>query len=392
MNGEESMDAMQNPTEKTDLQGDIRAHWRLLGHCDLGVTELRVFDPKPMVAYADGEDAVVGLCLDMEGQASGIYIGVQPRPAHLFDLAPNRWVPARGGPEGNCARDHDIEYITAVFFDIDVVSEERARGHPASQEELRQSLQAAQLLARQDGLALNSTICCSGNGHYVLAPVAPLSVGSEDVAWRFKGFCCRLVASVASQLTGVRIDPVYNLSRVMRVMGTVNRKGDAVPGRPHRRACFVTEPVLASSLALHHMIVNTEVGEVVRVEEYLPTGLRCDLRKIEGCEFIQWCRAYPQGVSEPQWFGLIANLVHLEGGMELIHEISRLDTLRYDYADTQRVIQRLLRVGYRPVSCAALMSPAMVRLGRGAFYCPRIHRCPAKAPMFLAISHTVYTR
>ena len=43
----------------------------------------------------------------------------------------------------------------------------------------------------------------------------------------------------------------------MRVMGTLNGKGEEAPGRPHRRAYFVTEPIPVMSVALHHMILNT---------------------------------------------------------------------------------------------------------------------------------------
>ena len=176
--------------------GDVtKMHLRLLGHQDLGPTEFLVFAPAPLVAYVDNEDDAVRLCLEMEGKTSGIYVGVQPRPAHLFDLAPNRWVRARAGKNGNCARDIDIEYATAMFLDIDIVSEERAKGHPASEEELLQSLYAAQLLCREAGLALSSTICCSGNGHFLLAPLVPIPINCDDVGVKFKCFCRQLADS-----------------------------------------------------------------------------------------------------------------------------------------------------------------------------------------------------
>jgi hypothetical protein len=370
---------------------ETRAQLGLLGHDELGVTELRVFDPWPQVAYADNEDDVVRLCRQMEGRTAGLYVGVQPRPAHLFDLAPNCWVPACGGPDGNCARDSDIEYITAVFFDIDVVSPERAQGYPASSEELSQSLRTAGLLSKQDSLALNSTICCSGNGHYVLAAVVPVSVDNDEVANKFKWFCQGL-AVMAEHVTGVRIDPVYNLSRVMRVMGSINGKGQPAPGRPHRRARFITQSASARSIGLYHMILNTDAGQTITTGLDLPVGLRCSLDKIERCEFIQWCRRYPLEVSEPQWFALLSNLAHLQGGIELAHEISALDMFRYDYADTHRVIERMLRDRYKPVNCRTLVSPAMVRPGRSVFRCSQIGKCPARAPMYLAVNHTVYSR
>lgn len=369
-----------------DIKQEIRAHMALLGHEGLGVTELRVFDPFPQVAYADRVDAVVRLCRQMDGRATGVYVGVQARPAHLFDLAPNRWVRAGGGPTGNCARDEDIEWISALFFDIDVVSPLHQKGHPASEDELEETLRAAECLARQDGLALGRAVCCSGNGHYVLAPVVPIAVDSEHIARKFRCFCQRLADIVTGQVPGARIDPVYNVSRVMRVMGTLNRKGKPLPDRPHRRAHFVTEPMPARSMALHHMILNTEVDQVGQTDGDLPPGLKCSLAAIEKCEFIQWCRRNARGVSEPQWFALITNLAHLEGGIDLIHQISALDPLRYDRAHTQHVIDRVLDEGYKPVNCRTIMSPAMVQPGRGAFYCSRVLRCPAGAPMYLAAS------
>jgi len=113
-------------TMALNAEAAVRKHLALLGHDKLGVTELRVFDPLPQVAYADSADAVVRLCREMDGRTSGVYVGVQPRPAHLFDLAPNRWTPARGGRDGNCARETDVEIVTLVYFDLDVVSPERA--------------------------------------------------------------------------------------------------------------------------------------------------------------------------------------------------------------------------------------------------------------------------
>jgi len=359
-----------------------------LGHKDMGVTELRTFDPVPMVTYADNENDFVRLCLEMEGKTSGIYVGVQPRPLWLFDKAPNCWRPARSGPDRNCSFDKDIEYITTVFWDIDVISVERTKGHPASDEELAQTLRAAQLVCREDGLALCATICCSGNGHYVLVSMVPIPVDSGVIAVKFRNFCRQLVAKVAGVVPGTRFDNVFNLSRVMRVIGTNNYKGQSVPGRPHRQAHIVTKSVLAiskaRSMALHYMILNTEIDELYNSSEPLPQNLRCDLRKLENCQFIRWCRAYPEHMSERAWWSLITNLTYLEGGIPLIHEISKLDKYRYDYSNTERVIQRVIKSGYKPVLCKTIISESMACAGHGKFQCSIINRCPARAPMFMA--------
>jgi len=359
----------------------IRQHIQFLDHEGYGVTELRIFDPKPMVAYVDNIADGIRLALEKDGQTSGVYIGVQPRNTDLFEKAPNCWTPAIGYPNSNCASDKDIEYITAIFFDIDVVSLMRKEGYPASDEEFDKSLEASQLLARQDGLAPSCVICCSGNGHYVLAPIVPIAVDSEEISLQFKKFCEQCADKASRQVQGVKIDPVYNLSRVMRLMGTINRKARATPTRPHRRAHFVTEPLPAASMALHEMILNTEEPNIKHNSEILPTGIKCDLRKIESCDFIKWCREHATEVTEPQWFAMITNLARLEDGPELIHEISKLDGRRYKQEQTQKRTERLIVCGYGPTSCRSL-----IKLG---FHCRRLSQCSVKAPMYLTSLFTI---
>ena len=381
-----------NDERKRDPEAQMRRHYRLLVCLGCGVAELRTFDGVPMVAYVDNKDDLVRLCRQMDGKVSGIYIGVQPRPLYLFDKAPNRWRPAHGQPNSNCACDNDIEYIVACFFDIDVVSDQRQHGYPASEQELENSLRAAQLLSRENGLALSATIGESGNGHYVLAPIVPVEVDCDDIGAQFKTFCQQLVEKVTPRVSQVKLDPVFNLSRVMRVMGTVNNKGKETPERPHRRACFVTEPMLARSMALHHMILNTDVPNAPPEEKAFEGTIRGDLKKVEKCEFIQWCRDCPEKVSEPQWFGLISNLARLEGGAALVHEISRLDAGRYDHQHAQRLIERVLDNRYQPIHCEKLVHKGNKDNGYGHFTCSQIERCLARAPMYMAVLRTVYRR
>ncbi len=384
--------AMRIAKPETVCAHDTRQHILLLGHEGHGVTELRTFEPIPLVAYIDNVDDAVRLCQQVSEKCSGIYVGVQPRPAHLFDLAPNCWRPARSKPSGNCACDDEIEYITAAFFDIDAISEERRLGHPASEEELQRSLNVAQMLSNEDGLALSSVICSSGNGNYVLAPIAPIPVDSDEIATKFKRFCEQLAQKVAGRVSGVKIDPVYNLSRVMRLMGTWNRKGHPAAGRPHRRAHSVTELPVGRSMALYYTILSTDVELRHAAVGSLATGIHCDLKKLEHCEFIRWSRSHAIELSEPLWWALITNLAHLEGGIDLIHELSRLDPVRYDYANTQHKVQKAIDAGYRPVLCKTIVSEAIACPERWRFRCSQLNRCPARTPMYMAVSHAIYRR
>jgi hypothetical protein len=167
-------------------------------------------------------------------------------------------------------------------------------------------------------------------------------------------------------------------------MGTVNGKGQPSLERPHRRAHFVTEPVPAKSMALHHMILNTEIPTPVREATNPSDVIRCDLTKIESCEFIKWCRKKPMDVSEPQWFAMITNLARLEGGPELVHEISSLDMFRYDHQQTQRLIERVRNRGYSPANCKTITN--------NGFYCPKFGQCQVKAPMYLTRLFSIWNK
>lgn len=45
-----------------------------------------------------------------------------------------------------------------------------------------------------------------------------------------------------------------------------------------------------------------------------------------------------------------------------------------------------------PSACKTIASEAMACPERGRFQCSRISRCPARAPMYMAVSHTIYQR
>ncbi len=368
----------------------IKEHIRILGHEGFGVTELRVFDPYPKVAYVDNPDIAVKLCRSIEHKTKGIYVGVQPRPVDLYEHAPDKWMPARAGSVSRCASDSDIEYITACFWDIDVVSPARQKGFPASDSELKHSLQAAGQLSALAELKDSSVICCSGNGHYLVARLCPVSVDDCQMRHKFKSFCDD-IARPFNNIEGIRIDAVYNLSRVMRLIGTNNRKGIQTERRPYRQACFVGDSNAEKSLALHYMIFYAPVSQIRTHSWNVQNPVECDLSKLSECEFLIWCRKYPQLVSQGLWFGLITNLAYLEGGLELIHEISALDNIRYDYSDTQAIIERVLSCDYKPVRCENLMAmPA--KNGAGTFNCSRKYSCNLKAPMYMAAIRTVYQR
>lgn len=137
-------------------------------------------------------------------------------------------------------------------------------------------------------------------------------------------------------------------------------------------------------MALYHMILNTEITVPNRGIMAQPDKNRCDLTKIESCEFIKWCRKKPMDVSEPQWFAMITNLANLEGGPKLIHEISSLDMFRYDHQQTQRLIEQVQGREYSPANCKTIRN--------NGFYCAKFRQCQVKAPMYLTRLFSIWNK
>lgn len=360
----------------------IRSHWELLGHAGSGLSETRIFAPCPMVAYTDSYEKLIELVETIAFKnPTGLYIGVQPRPCDLFDLAPNHWEPALGAPVSNCASDVMIEYIHAMYFDVDCCSIERKKAHPASQSELNKTYHVAFQIASHPLLKSHAVIACSGNGHAILVPIVPVPIDSPVVAQQFRLFCQYVIETAVAELPeDVRIDNVYNTSRVMRLIGSTNHKGNPTPERPHRQSHFVTQQPKGRSEAIYHAILNTPLPSVTN---NLPrTELSGNIKKLDSCCFLQWCRKKPLEISEPLWFAMISNLARISGGKQLVHEISALDMFRYDSDKTNRVINRVISRGYSAFTCRKIEA-----LG---FRCPNRNLCTAYAPFQLASSHKEY--
>ncbi len=365
----------------------IATHYHLLGHRDLGCTELRIFTPCPMVAYTDNADDSVRLCQAWDGRTTGIYVGVNPRPVDpFFEWAPNRWVGAHSYPTSNCAADKDIEWLSTVFIDIDAISPIRRQGLPASPSELMATDQLAAIIATGAFRYANPVMARSGNGTYLVVPIVPVPIDSLQVGQQYTAYYRNLQQQYSSQVEQVRIDNVSNLSRVMRVIGTINKKGTPQPpDRIHRHSCFLSHPARTPSMDIHRQITHCDITPDQVAPSPIPpatTLIIGNLTQLERCHFIRWCRRFPHLVSQPQWFGLITNLACLHGGDQLIHEISSLDKQRYTFSETQQLIDRVRRMGYHPVRCSHLIQSDSGTYG--CFRCSAIENCHARAPFEMA--------
>ncbi|MCA9559268.1 MAG: hypothetical protein KC583_11980, partial [Myxococcales bacterium] len=212
----------------------IRATYRWLAHAEHGVSEVRVIRPgKGIVGigFFDDEDAFVSECVRTNA-AGNVYVGIQPRPRRLLAQAPNAVRPLKSG-----ATRKDIEVVTATVMDLDPV---RPRDTASTEEELAAAVEAADAAAAWSegaGGVARPARMMSGNGAQLWFAVPPIVLDDDNrdtVQANLKAFEAEVRGQVESDR--VKVDSIHDLPRIIKVVGTVSRKGDDTDERPHRVA------------------------------------------------------------------------------------------------------------------------------------------------------------
>ena len=201
------------------------------------IVEIRALGDRPMVGYFDdmGAAAVEAEKLDRAARHHGIYITANPIDRALLARAANRIRPAG---KGEATSDRDITGRRWLLLDFDSV---RPKGIGSTDEQKT----AAEARASQVGLFLAGLGWASplegdsGNGAHLLYPISLPNDPDAD----------KLVSAVLAELSRrysddkVNVDvAVKNAARIWKLYGTMARKGDSTPERPHRRARLISVP------------------------------------------------------------------------------------------------------------------------------------------------------
>ena len=196
--------------------------------------------------YAGGKKAIVAgwfrdydkvAALAVQVQATGIYITLNPCREALLSRANERLVAGVGRTQ-----DKEISRIRNILIDIDPI---RPTGISSTDAEHGAALEIIQIIhadLKGEGWpdALQGD---SGNGGHLIYTVE-LPNTPESVAL-VKAFLVALDHRYADQLAahGLNLDlTVYNPARLVKLYGTVTRKGDSTPDRPHRLAKIISLP------------------------------------------------------------------------------------------------------------------------------------------------------
>jgi hypothetical protein len=170
----------------------------------------------------------------LNGKAEGVYVALNPVNPTLLARAKNR---LQKGLR-NLTTDADVLERRWLYVDCDPV---RPAGISSTEEEHAAALQRAKEI--QDFLAARGwpepIYCDSGNGAHLLYRLPNLEL---DRAGAMVKDCLKVLAHRFSDNVVIVDESTSNASRICKLYGTLTRKGDATPDRPHRHSAILEQP------------------------------------------------------------------------------------------------------------------------------------------------------
>lgn len=165
--------------------------------------------------------------------ARGVYFTLNPLCPDLLARRANRvdWA-----EEGELAKDKDVLSRRWLLVDADPVRDPLVSATDAEKAAALATALAVRAFLREQGWA-DPVLADSGNGYHLLYRV---DLPADD-----GGLVAGILRSLADQFDTdqVKIDrQVFNPARLCKVPGTLARKGDHTPTRPHRYAQLLEVP------------------------------------------------------------------------------------------------------------------------------------------------------
>jgi hypothetical protein len=239
MPGTNGTGATHPPEQRRQSAAEVAAWLRLLAEPGQ-VLELRALRwrdgyrrPCTIAGFYDDLDAMARKAVDLTPRSEGVYFTLNPVDPALKARCANRTQEAE---QGFSAADKDITRRRRLLLDADPV---RPKGISATDAEKARALEAARAVAEYlRGLGWPHPILAdSGNGYHLLYRI---DLPAED-----GGLVKRVLAALAARFNtpAVKIDTsVFNPARITKLYGTLARKGDSIPERPHRRSAILELP------------------------------------------------------------------------------------------------------------------------------------------------------
>lgn len=262
------------------------------------------------------------ICNDQEHAPGGTYVTINP-----------------GLPDATSAATSDQDVLCRRWLPIDVdpVRPKESSATDAERDAARQVRELA--IDRLKGLGFSEPIRVdSGNGFHAYFRV-DLPADDGKRVNRLLRLLAREVNSGSAKLDTT----VSNAARIMRLPGTMNRKGEPTSERPHRYCLLESVPdhLVAMTNAQFDQILSVLEAESAAAQG--PGGTTAgkksavrppgkaratlalpQLGRIEKeCSFMRHCRDDAASLSEPHWHAWAGIVGPCRGGEALFHEISQ---------------------------------------------------------------------
>lgn len=188
------------------------------------------------VGYFDSYEATAQAISEIDKwHKENIFVTLNPAKRDLLARACNRLRETSFKDKIERTKDHEIHRDIWFLIDIDP---RRASGISSTNEEMAKSLKLAQAVLEwlvEIGLPVQATLTAlSGNGTYMLIRTPAFELTKKHT--ERKKAVLNFIADLFDT-ENVEIDrSVFNPARLIGAMGTVKRKGDNTPDRPHRRS------------------------------------------------------------------------------------------------------------------------------------------------------------
>ena len=232
------MPMMQSTVSRPNVADEVRRALQTLFTADQ-VIEVRALGKSGIQSgYFDEIECLIQKIepLDTDPAISGIYVVLNELDPSLLARRVNRV--ERLGRSDSTTGDANIVRRRWLPIDIDP---KRASGISSSDEEHNSALQKAEVVAswlRDLGFP-EPVVGDSGNGAHLLYRI---DLPNTDLERGLIRRCLESIAFFHGDESCVIDTSVFNAARIWKLYGTVARKGDSIPVRPHRRARLVSVP------------------------------------------------------------------------------------------------------------------------------------------------------
>lgn len=210
--------------------------------------------------------------LSADPAVQAVYVTLNPVDPECLHKAPN--CIRDHAQTGSTTSDRDIECRRLLLVDFDP-----KRPSGISSTEVEHEAALLQARACRESLRLlewpEPFLCDSGNGAHLLYQI---DLPNDDDA---KDLVRQVLLALALQFDSNAVDvdkKVFNAARITKLYGTLTRKGEATPERPHRRSAILEGPERLTVVPVHLLrALASSLPQQSKVQQDSPVRLAASL-------------------------------------------------------------------------------------------------------------------